>query len=255
MNDFLRFRRNCQLGVKAYQNIRVSLLAFERLCTLIDSDDSLLLSSIFHMGVIRYAKPFLNAEAGTGVVRYPIKWLKKTSGFSMNVHEHLIMVRNTLIAHDDFDQIEPRLLTFGFTPEGSTNHILTSIVVGNKCIAYPADLDSTRKIQHHIAVALSSVQQKLFDDLGGLRFVRMTHPDQARQAERYSQHYGTQEIPAGGTRLTQPDFMNDKWLDVEEPDFSAIHNGFRYEGIRIRRDFYGPEKFQMPNGDEFEIMP
>src|SRR5437899_9433594 len=118
MNEYLRCRRDCQIGVKAYQNIRASLLAFERLCTLVESDDHLLLSSVFHMGVIRYAKPFLGAESGAGLVSYPTQQLRKVSGFSMEIHRHLLTVRNTLIAHDDFDQIEPRILIFGFNPNG-----------------------------------------------------------------------------------------------------------------------------------------
>ena len=63
------------------------------------------------------------------------------------------------------------------------------------------------------------------------------------------------EIPIGGTRPVLPDFMKDSWLDVPEPDFSEVHNGFRYESISMKREFHGPESIELPDGRRIKISP
>ncbi|MGH7216203.1 MAG: hypothetical protein ACREIG_03085, partial [Nitrospiraceae bacterium] len=243
MNEFQRCRIACQIGIKAYQSLFGATSGFERLTKLVDSEDHLLLSALFHMAVIKYAKPFIHKP-----VAYPIKHLKSLPGFSVKVHEHLIKVRHTLIAHDDFEQIEPRILSFGINPQTQGVNIPTSIVVGNKSISRPADLQSVETFKQHTDHAITGVQKKLFDDMAKLREVIIMHPDQAKQAERYSNHCGSVQIPASGARLAEPNFMDDSWLDPKEPDFSSIHNGFRYEAIKLRRNFYGPETIKLPNG-------
>ena len=49
--------------------------------------------------------------------------------------------------------------------------------------------------------------------------------------------------------------MSDEWLDTGPPSFVHAHNGFHYEMIRIRRDFNGPEKIALSNGEILEINP
>lgn len=255
MNEFLRCRRDCFLGVKAHQNIKASLLAFERLCVLVGSDDHLLLSSIFHVGVIRYAKPFLNTESCTGRVTYPVSSLKKLPTFSVKAHEHIITVRNTLVAHDDFEQIEPRMLLMNVNVEGSSLDIPVSIAIANKCISHLSDLQGTHTIRNHVMSALQGVGKKLSEDIKRIRSIAIEHPNQVEEAVKYSKNYGKDHIPVGGKQFNPPDFLNEQWLDPIEPDFSEVHNGFRYERVTFRQDFYGPERIKLPNGYEIEITP
>jgi len=82
-------------------------MAFERLCALTGSNDHMLVSSFFHMGVIRYAKPFTPTIFNSRRMVYGYKKLKGSAGFSEDLHKHILDVRSTLVAHDDLDQIEP----------------------------------------------------------------------------------------------------------------------------------------------------
>lgn len=250
MNEFQRGRNRLLIGIKAYQNLLGSVSGFEKLLQLVDSEDHLLLSSLFHMAVIKYAKPFIHKP-----IAYPIKHLKRLPGFSTEVHDHLIKVRHTLIAHDDFEQIEPRILIFGVTPQEEGITIPTSLVVGNKSISHPADLRSIETFRQHARHAITGVRESLLDDMAKFREVIIKYPDQAKQARKYSRHLGSVEIPIGGSRLSEPDFMEDEWLDPKEPDFSSIHSGFRYEAIKLRRNFYGPETIKFPNGKQVKISP
>lgn len=255
MNEFARCRRDIFLGIKAFQNIRASLSALERLCYMVDSDDHLVLSSLFHMAVIRYVKPFLNTETGGGPASYPLKHLKANPNFSMKVHEHLKEIRNTLIAHDDFEQVEPRLLFFGIKLPGVDFLVPTKIVVSNKCISHPSDLDGVEIMKKHVVSVLDSVASKIGYDIQVLRSIKIEKPEQAKEMEKYSKSYGQQDIPKEGARLLEPDLANEQWLDPKEPDFSEIHHGFRYEKITMKQDFHGPERIKLPNGYEIEINP
>lgn len=231
------------------------MFAFERLRTLADSKDFLLISAIFHTSVIRYAKPFLASEGQGGRVKYPIKHLKNVQGFSPDVHHHLLAVRNTLIAHDDFNKIEPRILLFGVQPKGTDFSLPTSLIVANKCISHPADTAAAQKFYEHAKAAYQGAMNKLHADLTELRTIALKHPDQAKAAEKYSKNYGTVDIAVEGTHLMPPDFSSDSWLNNEEPDFSSVHNGFRYESLRLRLDFHGPEEIPLPGGGSFVVTP
>jgi hypothetical protein len=255
VNDFLKLRAQCHGGIKAFQNVNASSGSFERLAALSDSQDVLVLSALLHAAVIRYGKPFVQAESNSGKVVYPTKHLKSVQGFSMDVHEHLLKVRNTLIAHDDFTQIEPRILFFSINPQNTDVQIPTAIVVANKCISHPADVAAAQTLLAHTQACRQGILNKLHADITQLRAIALKHPDQLKNGEKYSKHCGTYEIAAGGSPLSPPDFSDDKWLDNEEPDYSSVHNGFRYEGLRIKVDFHGPERIFLPDGSSIELTP
>jgi len=101
--------------------------------------------------------------------------------------------------------------------------------------------------------ALEGVDAKLAEDIKRIRSIAIEHPKQAEEATRYSKDYGKDHIPAGGKQLTPPTSMNDEWLNPTEPDFSEVHNGFRYEHVAFKQDFYGPERIKFPNGYEIEF--
>lgn len=255
MNDFTRARRDCIVGVKAWQNLRASAAALDRLCSIIEAEDIVLLNSVFYMAIVRYAKPFIKSKLSTGFISYPTKTLKKAAGFSALMHAHILQLRDTLIAHDDFDEIEPKLLLAGFSPHGQDIHIPVWVVISNKCISHPAELEGAIKLKQHVQVTLNAVQEKLHDDMGKLRKIAIDHPELTATSLEYSNNHGTQEVPIGGIRLTPPDFGKEPFLDLQEPTFPEVQNGYRYEWAKLKREFYGPERITLPNGDSFEISP
>jgi hypothetical protein len=255
MNDFDRIKRDCVIGIKALHSVRTAYLAFERLCSLADSSDHLLITSMFHLGVVKYAKPFTKSRSKTGVVCYPIKFLKRVAGFSNEVHKHLLVLRHKLVVHDDFEDIEARVLILNISVRPTKFGIPVRIIVANKSIAYPKDTHGASLLRDHAKATLSGIQVKLFNDLGKLRQVALDHPDQADAAISYSANYGSQNIEIGGTRLNFPDLSSNPWLSPSEPDFSTIHDGYFYETLRFNRDFIGPERITLPDGRSVEFTP
>src|SRR5690349_243891 len=149
MSLFDHCRRDCFRGAKALQNVQASLEGFHSLCAEFTGAKQLALASMFAFATIRYAKPFLNSSDGDGgSMKYPTKHLKGAAGYSIELHDHLIEVRNALVAHDDFSYIEPRLLMM--TMELSGMKIPFSITITNKCLGYPAELADAMKMRDHV---------------------------------------------------------------------------------------------------------
>ncbi len=213
--------------------------------------------SAFHWAVIRYAKPFLNSKSESGKVRYPIKHIKHSDGFSCSMHSHLIEVRSALVAHDDFTEIPPRILKFGMKlgNEGDECFVPTSIVASNKCISFPSDPETVKRMLQHSKVACLAIHEKLIMDLTILRRLTLEYPEMAKEDVLYTKNYGQERIDAKQAHMNPPDFTNDSWLNAPVPDYSDLHNGYQYEEARINKDFHGPEKITLPDGSYFEITP
>lgn len=255
MNLFEKHRKDCQLGIKALQNLRAASSALHRLQELSESGDFLLLSSLFHYAIVKYAKPFLGCRIGEQEIRYPVKRLRKENGFSEVLHEHLILVRNTLVAHDDFNHVSPRILTMCICPQDTNFQIPVSITIANKSISHPADKAGVDLMFKHVMAAFEVVGKNLSADMVALREITLKQPHLAKDSEQYSKHYGTQQVSGEGTRIVPPDVSGDPWLNPDEPDFSSLHKGFLYEPMSAKKEFHGPEMIELPNGERVEINP
>lgn len=247
-NEFQRLRRDCLLGIKAVQNLHGALEAFDTLLSLVASSSHVILTGVFHSGVIRYAKPFLQANTDTGTVSYPTRHLKAVPEFSLLLHKHLLDLRNTLIAHDDFTQVEPRILTDNMRLDGTDYLIPMRVTITNKCLGYPADESVGHLLRTHISAAHQGANRKLREDLGRLRQVILEHPEQARAEASYERKAGSGWIEAGGSHVELPETIGDPWLDVPLPDYSSLHKGYHYEDCVVRREFNEPETITLPDG-------
>jgi hypothetical protein len=232
--QFEAVRRDCQIGMKAYQNLDSSVRALERLKDTLSSHgaDPTICSALFHLAIIRYAKPFVGMKISTGTVQYPIRQLKATEGFSVQLHHHLLKVRNTLIAHDDFQEIEPRLLSFNIKHAGGTIDLPLEITISNKCVEWARE-DDVEQMRSHLQAAVDAVLAKLVEDAGRFRRFVIDHPDDAEKASKYSRSLGRVEIPIAGKRIGIPDLTGDAYLNVPEPDFAAHYEYARVD-VRVR---------------------
>lgn len=255
MNIHTQACNDAKLGIKAYQNLVGSLHGFDRLLSLISTKDHILLSSVFCFAVVKYAKPFVDTDTPLGKTRYPIRHLKSEPDFDAALHSHLIELRNTLVAHDDLESIEPRILSMCISVPPTGFSIPMSIGLSNKCLAYPIAPESTAKLRAHVAACVRGTLNKVHVDLARVRDAALKYPDLAAEGQRYQKDYGQCRIEKDGSHLQPPDVMSDEWLNSNAPDFSHIHDGLLYEELRVRRDFYGPERIKLPDGFEVEITP
>ncbi|HVY89630.1 MAG TPA: hypothetical protein VG942_12225 [Hyphomonadaceae bacterium] len=167
LNEFEIRRRDCLISAKALHNLTIAHKALTQLIAEIPKREHLILSSFFHHAAIRYAKPFQNSALELGTARFPFKSIKDAPGFSVSVHEHLLEVRNTLIAHDDFDAVLPRLIHEG--PEIGGHIIPLAVAIANVTILYPTDVESAKKLETHVEAAAKATMEKLVVDMAAYR--------------------------------------------------------------------------------------
>lgn len=255
MNIHKQFSNSCKIGIKAYQNLVGSLSAFDHFVSFFPLKEHIILSSIFCFAVVKYSKPFIETQTPFGKVRYPVRHLKKESDFNNIIHNQLLELRNTLVAHDDIESIEPKLLEFCMKIDPIGFNIPVSVALSNKCLAYPVNLENVLSIRKHIVACIHGTLHKLNNDLAEVRNATLKYPEQTSEETKYQNNYGKAKIEAIGSHFTTPDFMKDEWLNCNEPNFSHIHNGLLYEELKIRRDFYGPEVITLPDGGEVHLSP
>lgn len=246
---------DCKLGIKTYQNLVGSFNAFERLSSAFNTHDHTTLSSLFTHAVIKYAKLFVETSTLSGKKTYPIRTLKAEENFSTEMHKHLLSVRNTLVAHDDFDSIEPKILQGCMGIHGSSLAIPLTIGLSNKCLSYPDSKVTVEKMRLHVAACVNGALKKLEADIAAMRKIGLVHPEQAESGAKYNRNYGPMSLDPSGESLNPPNFMADEWLNPGHPDFTSVHNGFVYEELRVRADFNGPETIPLPEGGYIEINP
>jgi len=85
----------------------------------------------------------------------------------------------------------------------------------------------------------------------------LEEPEIAEREKVFTDALATgQKIPKGGGRIKDiPDISKHPYLDAGVPDFSEIHDGFRYETAALKVLFYGPEKHMLDDGGYMEIKP
>lgn len=255
MNRHQRACHDAKVALKAYQNLVGAHQGFEKLLALGQSNDLILLSSVFCFAVIKYGRPFVETKTSSGKTRFPMVTLKATPGFVGSIHKHLLELRNSVIAHDDLDSIEPRVLTLFLSVGDPATRIPTSVVASNMCLAFPNTISAIEGFRDHVAACVQGAHNKLHSDLARIRQTAMDNPSEALDGCRYEKNYGPVTPVKGSQSHQPPDIMNNEWLDTGPPDFAHAHNGFHYETLRVRRDLHGPEKITLPDGKLFEISP
>jgi hypothetical protein len=210
-------------------------------------DDNDLLSALFSSAVVSYAKPFLKSKMANASVFYPTKDLKKKcDNFEVNVHEHLINIRNTVVAHDDFIDIDPRLLQVGVTTNGL--FIPTTMIMSNKCISFPSEIESLKVILNHVSATKDFIYTKLRADLTLLRQQIIEHPH-TRKKSQYKKEFGSFDNPTQDIK----NIKDDSWLELPAPSFESTKHQYKYEQIKVGKDFTDYEKIETPNGDYIEF--
>jgi hypothetical protein len=254
MNQHQRACHDARVTLKAYQNLVGAHHGFEKLLALGQSTDLILLSSVFCFAVIKYGKPFVETKTPGGKTRFSVRALKAIPGFVAGIHQHLLELRNSLVAHDHLDSIQPHILTLFLSVESPATLIPVSVVASNMCLAFPNTVAAIESLRDHVAACAQGAQNKLYSDLARIRQAALDNPSAVRDGSRYEKDYGP-ATPLSGSRFQPSDMLQNEWLDIGPPSFSHAQPGFHYETLRVRRDFYGPQTITLPNGKLVHINP
>lgn len=222
----------CKLGMKTLHNLLAAANGFHLLLQHHEDQVAIIPASIFHWSVIRYAKPFLEHKIEGKSMRYKKGRISQADGFIESIHQHLINIRHTLIAHDDFNAVSPRFLVQGIEIEGAI--FPANIRFSNKSISRPSDRETIQAFKDHTSAACTAVHRKMKEDAAELRNCIIEDPDTFIERSAYKHR---EQVPLSASKIEIDLNQHNNWLNNDTPDFSSIHSGFIYETSGFEETF------------------
>ena len=175
-------KHDCLLWVKAFHNINRSESLMRRFAGEKDSQDHEVKEALFQAAVVNYAKPFVRTETSKGRKALGTKDFKHVSGFDIDMHGHILELRNKLIAHDDLTEVEPRfvwvMLEDSSVPDSSFAPFQACL--RNRCISYPQNMGDFDKMHTHTRAVCVGVLSILDQKVARVRQSILEHPKEAR---------------------------------------------------------------------------
>jgi hypothetical protein len=92
---------NAALHIRALHQINQALQSALKLQEAWTSLEGVVHSALFISTVVHYTRPFTNNRGAKGFRKYDVVELKKNAAFDQKLHDHLLYMRNTLVAHQD----------------------------------------------------------------------------------------------------------------------------------------------------------
>ncbi|MDF2691376.1 MAG: hypothetical protein K0S29_1231 [Gammaproteobacteria bacterium] len=240
VSQFELLEKKCKLGIKAFHNIFLAAQLFEQLKVNLNSHNSLLLMSYFSTAVIRYCSPFVDSRKGT---RYSLKALKRIDGYSAELHSNLLMLRNKLLAHDDLEEIEPKILTRGFGFHTGEN-VVVDIHVLNGTISHIITAEKLDKLINQTNIVLLGVRQNLLDDIQAYQKFIISNPEHMANAK----YQKTEKLNINQGRFTPASISNETWLNtLNIPAWLNVSDEYVYQWITIGKCF-AEQEIILPSG-------
>ena len=165
----------------------------------------------------------------------------------MDMRNHLLDVRNSLIGHDDHDMIDPKLITLVVRPQDNEGKPIASIPVSmtvlNMCLAHPLELESIQKILDHVAMVHKGIESNLYMTLDELQKRAAKYPSEAEELVAYSEVQTKPAQSGSNQSVSYPvDYAENAWFQIKKP-----YEGYHYHNYRFSGDFWNQE-VELPDG-------
>ena len=128
--------------------------------------------------------------------------------------------------------------------------------ITNKSLSYPKSYSAILSYGDHIKATLKGVESILLENIVRLRDITIENPRYLKEASKRVVNYGGGKLASSEfTKINSSEDTNASHLDVDTPDFSELHEGFHYDEATFLKEFNGPEKIKLPDGNTIEIKP
>ena len=163
----------------AYHDVLSAHLFVKKLVDEWDKLDPVLRAALFQSAVTVYARPFVENRSSTGANRrFSISGLRHAPGFDRALHGHILLLRQTLIAHHDTSVVKAQLSHMMLTNHEQGKPPLTVQTEGKvKALHAIAKKELAEQYLEHMAAAVAYLYQATHDSLGRLHRVRVSYPD------------------------------------------------------------------------------
>jgi hypothetical protein len=125
-------------------------------------DDHVIAQAFFVSGIMAYARCY--AQSGPGIPTLNAKQVYQGSSDGMEVHQRLIMLRNTIAAHTDKSDLIRLTLAVRDEPERIVvRHLLTHAIPGNEVTDF---LEAVAHTEHFVAISINKYLNHLETKVG-----------------------------------------------------------------------------------------
>ena len=215
--EFKRLEIECKLGIKAFHNLKLSSKSINIFIDLTAKEciDHVFLASLYQASVIFYSKPFTETRFRGGRHNYKINRLKKLPNFSIDLHDHILEIRKKLVAHDDIDEIEPRIM-FKYLKHDEELTTLEACIT-NKAIMYPKDVYFISKMGLHISACENGLRKLVEQDLKSISNIRHVNDGTPRYSKTTPFTLNPDE------HLSLSDLRSEEWANIPTPHASQLY--------------------------------
>jgi hypothetical protein len=178
------------------------------------------LSAFHSAAVVAYSRAFTEARSRRGKISYQTRPLRRsTPGFDKALHEHLLELRNTLVAHSDYTALPP---TLDFEIVGE---LMVSVGANVKTLAGIESRALAERYRAHFHACISGIRLLLDAELRELASQAKASPD-ALAGTR-----GSENIPLPPMR-SGVFYETSLGRAVREPTFASALSGYAYTTLR-----------------------
>jgi hypothetical protein len=176
-------KRSLYRDIRALNDFTAALAAVTRILERADQwEDPVgeMRGALFMAAVVTYVRPFVGSNTKDGQKSfYGTKYLKPDARFDLELHRHLIDLRNKLIAHDDEEVLSPEVHALNIKAENGENK--GEKIVAMRATSYAFSSASggafMAKVRSHLEGCVDAVKSKLHRDLLEHLSAAQGHPE------------------------------------------------------------------------------
>jgi hypothetical protein len=238
---FEAVRRRSVDHLRAYESVRMADSYMAEL--LGHQDPSPVLRSALHSAAVTaYAQAFTEARTGDGTVQYKTRALRKAVGFDKQLHDHLMELRNELIAHADYAKLPPAM------DMRRIGDLDVELTVKVKRLVGVRSRPLVERYRRHFQACIVTIEALLVEQLRELV---------AEARRRPAAFNATHNVPEVAVSLNKTGQFEDlpPGVQVPEPTFSGDLDGYDYVSVEHRLPLVpsGKHVVRGADGNEMEI--
>ena len=198
------------------------------------------MSALHAACVVAYSRPFTNTKTKLGKVQYPVRDLKREPGFDTALHDHLLTMRDRLVAHSDYGLLRS---TMYLQSVGDNNELPVAIGLNVKRLVGVDSRALAERHVRHFSSCVTRISRTFNSEFNSLaRHVRDNpgHFSETQNLPLEMQKHGP--IPTLRPMPTPSGAAG----DVEEPEFADGLNGYKYEKLNHQRALIKSGTYRVP---------
>lgn len=171
--------------------------------------------------VISYARLFVHSETSTGKITYPSRQLMRAVGFDLELHKHILDLRNQIVAHGDY-HVFPSTM---YLQAIGDNRLPVALGIKAKGMLGIASHDLALRYEKHLSVCEARIEELLKRECDELIAQAKLHPVRFTETHNVPEH--SQKVLIESNFEVLPGPMGPA-ATVEEPEFPSDLMGYDY---------------------------